>query len=125
MILYRISVFNDDAAAFGNYVSLLEMACFLRFSTTWLTPAVRHVARGLKKCQDRIFRFPNFIRRHLMGKIAARETDRGEFAQACFFSFLPLASTIGNVAAPSRFRDRSPGGPHSSAGKGTDRAAHH
>ena len=88
LILQWICVFNDTDT-YGNYVSLLEKACFsIRFSTTWLTPAVRHAARGLKKCQDRSFRFPNFIRGRLLAKIAAHETDRGEFAQACFFSFL-------------------------------------
>ena len=57
MILRRSSVFNEKAT-FGNYVSLLGKACFFpRFSTKWLTPAVRHVARGLGKCQDRSFRF--------------------------------------------------------------------
>ena len=61
---------------------------FLRFSTIWLTPAVRHVARGLKKFQDRIFRFPNFIRSHLSARVVAQEKARSEFAQACFLSFL-------------------------------------
>ena len=61
---------------------------FLRAPTTWLTPAVRHVARGLGKCRDRGFRFPNFTRSHLIAKIAANETARIEFAHACFFSFL-------------------------------------
>ena len=88
LILQWSCVFNDTAT-YGNYVSLLEKAClFLRFSTSWSTPAVRHVARGLKKCQDRSFRFPNFIRSHLLVRILTHETARSEFAQACFFSFL-------------------------------------
>ena len=79
----------NDTATFGNYISLLEEACsFLRFPTAWLTPVVRHGARGLKKCQDRSFRFPNFIRSQLIAEIIARETPASEFAQACFFSFL-------------------------------------
>ena len=88
LILQWSTVFNDTAT-YGNYVSLLEKACFfLRCSTTWLTPAVRHVARGLKKCQDRSFRFPNFTRSQLLAKILAHETVTSEFAQACFLSFL-------------------------------------
>ena len=83
-----LCVFND-AATYGNYVSLMEKAFFFpRFSTTWLAPAVRHVARGLKKCQDRSSRFPNFIRSHLLAKIAARETAESEFAQVRFLSSL-------------------------------------
>ena len=83
-----ISVFNDTATL-GSYMALLAKACFSpRFSTTWLTHAVRHVARGLQKCQDRSFRFPNFIRIRLVAKISARESHRIEFAQARFFSFM-------------------------------------
>ena len=79
-----ISVFNDTATL-GSYMALLAKACFSpRFSTTWLTHAVRHVARGLQKCQDRSFRFPNFIRIRLVAKISARESHRSEFAQALF-----------------------------------------
>ena len=88
LILLWSCVFNDTAT-YGNYISLLEKACFfLSFSTNWLTPAVRHVARGLKKCQGRSFRYPNFIRIHLLAKIAAHETARSEFAQARFCSSL-------------------------------------
>ena len=43
---------------------------------------------GVGKCQDRSFRFANSIRCRLLAKIVARETARGEFAQARLLSFL-------------------------------------
>ena len=49
---------------------------------------MRHVAKGLKKRQDKSFRFPSFIRSPLLLKITNHESAVGEFAQACFFSFL-------------------------------------
>ena len=84
----RISVFNNSAT-FGNYVSLLEKCCFfLLFPTTWLTSCVRHAVKGLKKCQDRSFRFSNFIRIRLMTHLIEFESMDAEFAQPAFLSFL-------------------------------------
>ena len=78
-----------NTATYGNYVSHLEKCCFfLRYPTTWYTAAVRHVVKGLKKCQDRSFRFHNFIRSPLLLKIVEKETPASEFAQAAFLSFL-------------------------------------
>ena len=57
-------------------------------SSAWLTPAVRHLAKGLKKCQDKSSKFPNFIRSRLLLRLAKSETIRSDFAQACLRSFL-------------------------------------
>ena len=85
------SVFNNTAT-YGNYVTLLERCCFfLHFPTTWKSPCIRHIAKGLAKCQDKSFRFPNFIRSPLLLRIISHETSvngPSEFAQAAFFSFL-------------------------------------
>ena len=87
-VLRWSSVFNDTAT-YGNYVGQLQKVCFfLRQSTVWLTPAVRHVAKGLKKSQDRSFRFSNFIRSQLMVKLIEFDTPSREFPQAAFLSFL-------------------------------------
>ena len=87
-VLQRSSVFNDTPT-FGDYVCLSERRCyFLRFPTTWKTPCVDHVARGLRKCQDRSFRFSNFIRGPLLLEIIDHDTRGSDFAQAAFFSFL-------------------------------------
>ena len=46
---------------------------------------------GLAKCQDKSFRFTNFIRSPLLLRIITRETSisgPSEFAQAAFFPFL-------------------------------------
>ena len=87
-VLQWSSMFRNTAT-YGNYVSHLEKCCFfLRFPTTWHTQAVRHVVKGLKKCQDRSFRFHNFIRSPLLMKIIEKETPESEFAQAAMLSFL-------------------------------------
>ena len=51
-------------------------------------PCVRHVAKGLAKCQDESFRFPNFIRIPLRLRLITHETSASEFAQAAFFPIL-------------------------------------
>ena len=82
------AVFNDNAT-FGNYVAHLQKCCFfLKLPTDWLTPKVSHISKGLKKSQDRSFRFHNFIRSPLLTKIIKHESAESEFAQAAFLSFL-------------------------------------
>ena len=82
------AVFNN-AATFANYVSRMQKVCFfIGPPVSWLTPAVRHVAKGLKKFQDSSFKFPNFIRSELLLRIVRHETAASEFAQACWRSFL-------------------------------------
>ena len=79
----------SDTATFANYISHLQKVCFFAgLSVDWLTPAVRHVARGLKKCQDTSFKFPNFIRVALLLQIIQHEPADSEFAQAFWLSFL-------------------------------------
>ena len=86
--LERSAVFGNTAT-YGNYISLLGKCCFfLRYDTAWVTRAVRHVAKGLKKCRNRSFRLPNFIRSQLMIRIIDHETFSIECAQAAFLSFL-------------------------------------
>lgn len=83
-----ICVFNN-AATYGNYVSYLQKCCFLlKFTTSWFTPCVRHVAKGLKKRQNRSFRSHNFIRSSLLAKIVERKSTKSEFAQSASLSFL-------------------------------------
>ena len=82
------SVFNDTAT-FGNYVAHLRKCCFfLKLPTDWFTDKVSHIAKGLKKSQDRSFRFHNFIRSPLLTKLIKHESAESEFAQAAFLSFL-------------------------------------
>ena len=55
------SVFNDTATIY-NYTLRLQKVCFfIGTSSAWLTPAVRHVAKGRKKCQDKSSKFPPII----------------------------------------------------------------
>ena len=83
------SAFFADAATYMNYVSHLRKICFpARCHADGRTPAVRHVARGLGKCQDRSFRFPNSTRSRLVARIVHLETLQSEFAQARMLSFL-------------------------------------
>ena len=78
-----------DTVPFANYISHMQnVCCFIGSPVTWLTPAVRDVARGLKKCQDDSFRFPNFIRSSLLLRIIQQETAAIEFPQSCWMSFL-------------------------------------
>ena len=75
-------LFSKDTATFANYFHRIQKVCFpISSSTTWFTPAVRHLAKGARKVQDKSFRFPNFIRAHLRMSIVARETLASEFAQ--------------------------------------------
>ena len=59
---------------------------FPRQSTAWFTPAVRHVSRGLKKSQNKSFRFSNFIRIQLLVRLVDHESPSREFAKAAFLS---------------------------------------
>ena len=83
------SAFFSDNGTFYNYTLHLQKVCFsLGLSSAWLTPAVRHIAKGLKKCQDKSFKFPNFIRSRLLIRLIKSESIEAEFAQACLLSFL-------------------------------------
>lgn len=63
-----------------------------------MTPIVRNVANGLKKCRGRSFRFPNFIRIPLLVKIIHRKSSAIEFAQAALLSFLfSFRAPSGNI----------------------------
>ena len=88
LVLEWSAVFNNTAT-FANYVSRIQKICFFIGSpVSWLTPAVRHVAKGLGKCQDNRFKFPNFIRIELLLRTIRHETVAIEFEQACRMSFL-------------------------------------
>ena len=81
-------VFNDTAT-YRNYIGHLRSACFFyRLEVSWLTPAVRHIARGLAKCQNKSFRFPNFIRSALVARIIDFDGFDSQFAQVAYLSFL-------------------------------------
>ena len=87
-VLNWSSVFND-APTFQNYTIHLQKVCFfLGCSTAWYTPAVKHVAKGLIKCQGKSFKFPNFIRSRLLIRMLRSQGLESESAQACLFSFL-------------------------------------
>ena len=64
------------------------MLFFLRFPTDWLSPCIRHVAKGIKKRQDKSFRFRNFIRSSILVRIIEHESAVSEFAQEAYLSFL-------------------------------------
>ena len=82
------SVFSDTAT-YANYISHLQKVWFFVGSpVTWLSPAVRRVAKGLEKCQDHSFKFPNRVQSRLLLRIIRHETVLIEFAQACCLSFL-------------------------------------
>ena len=81
-------MFNDPAT-FYNYTLRLQKVCFfLGTSSAWLTPAVRHVAKGLEKCHDKSFKPPNYIRSRLLIRLLRAESIHSEIAHACLFSFL-------------------------------------
>ena len=87
-VLGWVAVFNVTAT-FYNYTLHLQNVCFfIDTSSAWLTPAVRHVANGLKKCQDKSSKFPNYIRSRLLLRLIRSESIQSEFAQACLFPFL-------------------------------------
>ena len=89
LIVMEWSASFSGTATFANYISRLQTVCFCVGSpATWLTPAGRHVSRGLKKCHDTAFRFPNFIRCQLLLRIAQQESDESDLGQACWLSFL-------------------------------------
>ena len=87
--MLRWSAFFDDAATYYNYTLRMQKVCFSMWaSSVWLTPDVRHVAKELGKCQDKSFKFHNFIRSRQLLRLAKSETIRSDFAQACLLSFL-------------------------------------
>ena len=83
-----ISVFRNTATHY-NYVQHLGNSCiFLRLPTSWLSPAALHIAKGLKQCQDKRFKFSNFIRSSVIIQLVEHKSRQGEFVQACMLSFL-------------------------------------
>ena len=87
-VLEWSSVFNDTGT-YHNYTQHLQKVCyFLGLSTAWNTSAVKHIAKGLKKCQDLSFRFPNYVRSKLLIRLIQAESIRSEFVQACVLSFV-------------------------------------
>ena len=87
-VIQRSSVFKNTAT-YGNYVSYLQKCCFfLKYPTSWFSDVIKHIAKGLKKCQDRSFRFHNFIRSSLLARVIQHESVKSEFAHAAFLSFL-------------------------------------
>ena len=79
----------NDNATYRNYIGRVRIACFFyRLDTSWISPAVRRIARGLAKCQNKSFRFPNFIRSSLLLRIVEFEGFASEFAQVAYLSFL-------------------------------------
>ena len=76
--LERGAVFNDTATYY-NYTMHLRKARFFRgTSATWLTPSVRHDAKGIGKCQDKSIRFPNFIRSRLLLRLTKSEAIQSD-----------------------------------------------
>ena len=82
------AVFNDTATYYNYTIRLQKVCFFLGSSSDWLTPAVRHLAKCLKKCQDKSSKFPNFIRSRLPLRLVKSGAIRSYFAQACLFSFI-------------------------------------
>ena len=88
-LIIEWSSFFADTATFANYISNMQKACFaIGFSTDWMTPVARRLPKGLKKCQDTCFRFPNFIRSRLLLRITRHEGCQSEFPHACWMSLL-------------------------------------
>ena len=84
----RISVFNDTDT-YHNYTQHMQKVCFfLGMSTDWYTPAVKHVAKGLKRRQDISSKFPNYVRARLLLRLIRSGPIQSEFAQACLIRFL-------------------------------------
>ena len=64
----------------------------------------KHVANGLKKCQNKSFRFrfPNFIRIPLLLRIITHDTAASELAQAAYFPFLSTLRVLSETLALRR-----------------------
>ena len=110
---------RNNTSTYGNYFSHLQKCRrFLKFPTSWFAPCVRHVAKGLEKCQNRIFRFRKFIRSSPLAKIVELESAKSEFGQASCLSLFPIlsSSSCGNAPAapclPGRQSVRAPPHPH-------------
>ena len=85
----RSCIFND-ASTYINYVGHLRGACFFyKLDIFWLSPDVRHIAKGSAKRQNRSFRTPNFIRRSLRMSIVEFEIASVEFAHVDYISSCP------------------------------------
>ena len=74
------------------YFALVEVRFYIHAALRWMTPAARHVARGLKKGRGKSARFPNFIRIEMLLRIIQLESIEREFAQALWPSFYLLGS---------------------------------
>ena len=74
---------------FSDYLAHLQKASvLLDHPLDWLTPAIRTMAKGLKKAQDLSFKFPNFIQTNdLLTLLRWVKLDSPE-GQAYFLSFL-------------------------------------
>ena len=81
-VLERGAVFNDTDTYYNYTLRLQKVFSPIVTSPAWFTPAVRHVAKGLKNCQDKSFNCPNFIRSRLLIRQIKSETTQSDFAHA-------------------------------------------
>ena len=88
--MQRICVFGDKAT-YRLYAGHLRSACFVRrLDISWLSPAVRHIANGVAKCQNKSIRFPDVSRISLSLSLLLRISlfSRRQFDQVSFLFFL-------------------------------------
>ena len=89
--ILRWSTLFSPGRSFGQYLSHVSKACqLLNLPLTWITPAVRGVAKGLANAQDISFRFDNFIQKELFIRLIRFELLSSEVGRLFYLSYLFL-----------------------------------
>ena len=96
------SVTFKKGRTFSMYLHHVQKACqILNFSSDWLTPEIRALAKGLQNSQREDTRFENFISKNQLSDIVRSSTFTDPHVQLWYLSFIYLLRTS-NEALPLR-----------------------
>ena len=117
-------VFNDTAT-YRNYIGHLRSACFFyRLDTSWMPPAVCHIARGLSKCQNKSFRFPNLSAAPSYFGSSSSKASLPNSPDGLLIIFISPTLSLRNLDATPRFLHGPNRVPYPAARQSADQIGH-
>ena len=98
----RRSTFFKPVGTFGNYLAHLPKACqLLQIPPTWMSCAVRGVAKGLENAQDLSLKFGNYMFKPLSRSLMNHEPLRTECGRLFYLSYVFILR-LPSEALPAR-----------------------
>ena len=98
----RWSTFFKPGGSFANYLAHLSKACqLLQIPPTWLTCAVRGVAKGLENAQDLSLKFENYMFKPLFRSLMNHESLNTEWGRLFYLAYVFILR-LPSEALPAR-----------------------